>query len=78
MIYILPFSQAIFNDEIRGESKIVSVENGSIWFNVLVGPAAVGVIASLAWSGAVIYRKILEGRLLEQQVHGLKVKNDSL
>ena len=74
----LGLTQIIFNDEIKGQTKIVSVENGSIWLNVLVGSTAVGVIASLVWSSAVIYKKIQEGKLLEQQVRGLKVKNDSL
>ena len=74
----LAISQVIFNDEINGQTKIVSVENGSIWLNVLVGTTAVSVIASLVWSGAVIYKKILEGKLLEQQIRSLKVKNDSL
>ena len=71
-------SQIIFNDEIKGQTKIVSVENGSIWLNVLVGTTAVTVIASLVWASAVIYKKILEGKMLAQQVRGLKVKNDSL
>jgi len=71
-------SQVILNDEIKGETKIVSVENGSIWLNVFVGTTAVSVVASLAWSASVIYKKVQEGKLLEQQVRGLKVKNDSL
>ena len=74
----LSLTQVILNDEIKGETKIVSVENGSIWLNVFVGTTAVSVIASLAWSAAVIYKKIQEGKLLEQQIRGLKVKNDSL
>ena len=71
-------SQVIFNDEIKGQTKIVSVENGSIWLNVFVGATALSVIASLVWSSAVIYKKIQEGKLLAEQVRGLKVKNDSL
>jgi hypothetical protein len=71
-------SQVIFNDDINGQTKIISVENGSIWLNVFVGASAVTVIASLVWASAVIYKKIQEGKLLEQQVRGLKVKNDSL
>lgn len=74
----LGLTQVILNDEIKGQTKIVSVENGSIWLNVFVGSTAVSVIASLVWSSAVIYKKIQEGKLLEQQVRGLKVKNDSL
>jgi len=74
----LGLSQVIFNDEINGQTKIVSVENGSIWLNVFVGASAVTVIASLVWASAVIYKKILEGKLLAEQVRGLQVKNESL
>jgi len=74
----LALTQVILNDEIKGQTKIVSVENGSIWLNVFVGATAVTVVASLAWSASVIYKKIQEGRLLEQQVKSLKVKNESL
>jgi hypothetical protein len=72
-------TQVIFNEEVNGQTRIISVENGSIWLNVLVGTAAaVSVIASLVWASAVIYKKIQEGKLLEEQVRGLKVKNESL
>jgi hypothetical protein len=71
-------TQVIFNEEIEGQTRIISVENGSIWLNVLVGTTAVTVIASLVWSAAVIYKKILEGKLLEEQIRGLIVKNESL
>lgn len=71
-------TQVIFNDEVEGQTRIMSVENGSIWLNVLVGTTAVTVIASLVWSAAVIYKKIQEGKLLEEQIRGLKVKNESL
>jgi len=74
----LGLTQVIFNDDINGQTKIISVENGSIWLNVFVGASAVSVIASLVWASAVIYKKILEGKLLAEQVRGLKVKNDSL
>ena len=74
----IALSQVLFNDDIKGETKIVSVENGSIWFNVFVGPTALSVVASLAWAAAVIYKKIQEGKLLAQQVRSLSVKNESL
>lgn len=74
----LGLTQVIINEEINGQTKIVSVENGSIWLNVLVGTAAVTVVASLVWSSAVIYKKILEGKLLAEQIRGLKVKNESM
>lgn len=75
----ISLTQILYNDEIKGETKIVSVENGSIWLNVFVGSAiAVGIIGSLVWSSAVIYKKILEAKLLEEQIRGLNVKNESL
>lgn len=74
----IALSQVLFNKEINGETKIVSVENGSIWFNVFVGTTAVSLVASLAWAAAVIYKKIQEGKLLAQQVKSLSVKNESL
>lgn len=74
----LALTQVIYNDEINGQTRIASVENGSIWLNVIVGATAVTLIGSLVWSAAVIYKKILEGKLLEQQIRGLKVKNTSL
>ncbi|PCJ67300.1 MAG: hypothetical protein COA58_02990 [Bacteroidetes bacterium] len=75
----LALTQVIVNDEINGQTKIESVENGSIWLNVLVGTStAVTAISSLAWSAAVINKKRQEGKLLEQQVRSLNVKNDSL
>jgi hypothetical protein len=75
----LGLTQILYNEDINGETKIVSVENGSIWLNVFVGSAiAVGIIGSLVWSSAVIYKKVLESKLLEEQIRGLKVKNDSI
>lgn len=74
----ISLTQVLYNEEIKGETKIVSVQNGSIWFNVYVGETAVIVAASIAWAAAVIYKKIQEGKLLEQQVRALQVKNESL
>lgn len=74
----LGLTQVIYSNDIGGETKIVSVENGSIWFNVFVGASAITVIASLAWAAAVIHKKVQEGKLLSEQVRGLKVKNESL
>ena len=34
------FSQSIYHDDIDGQVEIMSVENGSIWFNVFLGSAA--------------------------------------
>lgn len=72
-------TQILYNPQINGECKIVSVENGSIWLNVYVGSvAALTFLGGLAWAAAVVFKKIQEGRILQQQVESLKVKNESL
>jgi len=75
----IALTQVLYIDEIGGNVKIESVENGSIWLNILVGGAeAVTVIASLAWSAAVIYKKVLEGKTVAAHVRSLNIKNESL
>jgi hypothetical protein len=72
-------SQSIIDDEIGGLVKITNVENGSIWLEVFVGTtAAVELVGGLAWAAAVVFKKIQEGRLIEEHVKSLKIKNDSL
>ena len=72
-------NQTIINDQINGQVRIDSVENGSIWLDVYLGSAAaVSLIGGLAWASAVVYKKIQEGRLIEKHVESLGVKNASL
>tara|TARA_B110000967_G_scaffold100579_1_gene103251 strand:- start:82 stop:972 length:891 start_codon:yes stop_codon:yes gene_type:complete len=72
-------NQAIVNDQIKGQVRIDSVENGSIWLDVYLGSAAaVSLIGGLAWASAVVFKKIQEGRLIEKHVESLGVKNASL
>ncbi len=40
--------------------------------------AAVELVGGLAWAAAVVFKKIQEGRLIEEHVKSLKIKNDSL
>jgi hypothetical protein len=73
------FSQAIINDTIKGQVKIENIESGSIWVDIFVGSlTAVTLIGNLAWSAAVIYKKVQEGLLVKQHVTSLKIKNASL
>ncbi|GAI89905.1 unnamed protein product [marine sediment metagenome] len=59
--------------------KIEKIEGGSIWIDVFVGSTvAINTIGCLAWSAAVIFKKIQEGKIIEQHVRSLKIKNDSL
>lgn len=72
------FSQVIFDEEINGKLEIVSVDNGSIWIEIYVGSvAAISLIGGMVWSASVIYKKMQEGRILENQVKSLKIRNDS-
>jgi hypothetical protein len=72
-------TQSIINDEIKGQVKIDSVENGSIWLDIYLGSApALALVGGLAWSAAVVYKKIQEGRIIEEHVKSLKIKNESL
>lgn len=72
-------SQSIIDEEIGGQVKITSVENGSIWLEVFVGTsAAVSLVGGLAWAAAVVFKKIQEGRIIEEHVKSLKIKNESL
>ncbi|WP_185216153.1 hypothetical protein [Sphingobacterium mizutaii] len=75
----IAITQVVYNEEINGVTRIDSVENGSIWFNIFLGTtAAVSIIGSIAWSAAVVFKKIQEGRMLKEQVRSLKINNDSL
>ena len=72
-------TQSIINDQIKGQVKIDSVENGSIWLDIYLGSApALALVGGLAWSAAVVYKKIQEGRIIEEHVKSLKIKNESL
>jgi hypothetical protein len=75
----LALSQVLYLEEINSSIKIESVENGSIWLNVFVyGSIAIGLVGSLVWSAAVIYKKILEGKIMDEQLRGLKIRTDSM
>jgi cell fate (sporulation/competence/biofilm development) regulator YlbF (YheA/YmcA/DUF963 family) len=62
---------------INGQVQITGVENGSVWFYVALGvPAAVTLVATLAWSAAVVYKKVQEGLAYREYVKNLKLKNE--
>ena len=72
-------SQVIVNDTIKGSTKINNWEYGSFWIELILdSQAAVTLIASIAWSAAVISKKINENKILEQTVRAMKLKGDSL
>lgn len=72
-------SQIILHPKIDGKLEIDSWENGSRWLNLYLGSVlAVGIVASAAWSGAVVYKKAQEGRIFAEYARGLAIKNDSV
>jgi hypothetical protein len=72
-------TQIILNEKINGRLEIRSLETGSKWINLYLGSIlAVSITASVAWSGAVVYKKIQEGKLFSEYARGLAVKNDAL
>lgn len=72
-------NQAVVNEQINGQVRIDNVENGSIWVDVYLGSAAaVSLVGGLAWAATVVYKKLQEGKIIEQHVRSLKVKNESL
>jgi hypothetical protein len=72
-------NQVIANEKINGSIKLVGWEIGSFWIYLALGsPAAVALIGSIAWSAAVVRKKILEGSILKKQVEAMEIKNEAL
>lgn len=73
-------SQIIFHPKIEARLELRSWESGSpLWLELALGTqAAVNIVGAAAWAGAVVFKKIQEGRLHQEYVRGLKLKNDSL
>ena len=73
------FSQTILNKDIGGSFRIVNFDTGSYWIDVLFngGAQVLHLVAAISWGGAVVYKKIQEGRLLNEQVRELKISNDA-
>ncbi|HRE77904.1 MAG TPA: hypothetical protein PLL09_08770 [Flavobacterium sp.] len=73
------FNQTIFHEDIKGNYKIVNFDTGSYWIDILLngGATVLHLVAALSWGGAVVYKKIQEGRLLKEQVTALKLSNEA-
>lgn len=71
------FSQTLFADEIKGGVQIANFDNGTYWIDVVAIGGVAKFIGALAWSGAVAYKKLQEGRLVQEKVKELKIKNEA-
>jgi hypothetical protein len=67
----------ISEEGINGKVTIQAVDNSSIWFYVALGtPAALTLVAGLAWAATVIYKKLQEGYAFNEYVKNLQLKNE--
>lgn len=72
-------TQVVVNPEINGQVTIRAWEKGSYWIDIFLGTAAaVSLVGGLAWSAAVVFKKIQEGRIFAEYVRGLKAKTGML
>jgi hypothetical protein len=75
----LALTQVLLLEEINEGVKIESVENGSIWLNVMLySSVGLTVVGRLVWAGAIACKKILELKKMEQDLRALTIKTDSL
>ena len=73
------FSQTLLSDEIDGGFRIIGFDTGSNWIDILAtSTAIVQTIGGLAWSGAVVFKKLQEGLLVQQKVREMKISNDAI
>ncbi len=70
-------TMTILDPKIGGDIVFMGVEPGSNWFKVFVKTTtAISLLGSLMWSGAVIYKKVQEGRIIEQYARERELQND--
>ncbi|MCG2432178.1 hypothetical protein [Aequorivita xiaoshiensis] len=73
------FSQTLSAEEINGGIRIKNFDTGSYWVDIIASSKeVVAIIAGLAWSGVVVFKKLQEGRVMQQQARELKISNDAI
>lgn len=73
------FSQTLSAEGITGGIRIKNFDTGSYWIDIIASSKEiVGIIAGLAWSGVVVYKRLQEGRLLQQKVREMKISNKAI
>jgi len=79
IIELLKKSLSIPLAETKDKIKIEAFESGSFWIDILVhSRESVELIGAITWAGAFIYKKRLEGKIHEQYLESLKIKNENL
>lgn len=73
------FSQTLLNEGISGGIRIKNFDTGSYWIDIIASSKEViGIIAGLAWSGVVVYKKLQEGRILQEKAREIKISNNAI
>lgn len=62
-----------------GQIQIVNFDSGTFWFDILLPTTScVTLVGSIAWAGAVIYKKWLEAFAFKKYAEGLEIQMDHL
>ncbi len=73
------FSQTLTAEELNGGIRIKNFDTGSYWIDIVASSKEiVAVIAGLAWSGVIVYKKLQEGRILQEKARELKISNNAI
>ena len=65
--------------ETQDKIKIEAFESGSFWIDILVhSRESIELIGAITWAGAFIHKKRLEGRIHEEYLESLKIKNENM
>lgn len=74
----LVFNHIIFLTKSTTPYQVQGLWPGSTWIQIALSASSIPILASMLWSASLIYKKIQECRILEQQIRALKIKNESL
>ncbi|MBO9612528.1 MAG: hypothetical protein J7619_07530 [Dyadobacter sp.] len=77
----IAFTLPLRHPQVDGTIQILRGEPGSVWLVVKVlgiGKMAYKLINDICWSAAVIWRKVLDNKMVAQEVRSYKLKNDYL
>lgn len=72
-------NQIVTHSEIGGQVTLNNFDSGSLWFEIcLYSSSAVTLVASTLWSAAVVRKKMLECKLIEEKVRAYQLGNDAV
>lgn len=70
---------SVVNEIEGGKVEIKQFDHGSFWIVVAVGtPVALAFIAGMAWSAAVVYKKMKEAEMAKREVERAGLQNEAI